>query len=131
MQPSTEVTSIQMHVSASKRSGHGVVVVGLCLTVCMLSGIQMAHGAEETASAPVLLELFSKPLGTASLEIPLKELSPRRAEDLAVALLGVETPEADVLAKRIARDSGGNPFFLTELLTSLVENGALERGAEG
>jgi eukaryotic-like serine/threonine-protein kinase len=75
----------------------------------------ICYRTEESASAPVLLELFSKPLGVEAIEIPVKELAPRLAEDLAISLIGSETPAAEVLAKRIARDSGGNPFFIGEL----------------
>ena len=75
----------------------------------------ICYRSEEATSSPVLVELLSKPTGASSIEIPLKELTPRLAEELAIALIAPGTPEADRLAKRIARDSGGNPFFIGEL----------------
>jgi serine/threonine protein kinase/tetratricopeptide (TPR) repeat protein len=79
----------------------------LLLVVC--------YRTEEEASSPVLVELFSKPMGLVTHDLPLLELSPRLAEDLALDLIGSHTPEGEKLAKRIARDSGGNPFFIGEL----------------
>jgi serine/threonine protein kinase/tetratricopeptide (TPR) repeat protein len=75
----------------------------------------MCYRSEEASSAPVLMELLSKPTGASVIDIPLKELSLRFAETLAITLIGAETPEANRVAKRIARDSGGNPFFIGEL----------------
>ena len=79
----------------------------LMLVVC--------YRTEEETSSPVLVELFSKPTGFVTRNLPLLELSPRLAEDLALDLIGSNTPEVERLAKRIARESGGNPFFIGEL----------------
>lgn len=73
------------------------------------------YRTEEATSAPVLMELLSKPIGVTCLDIALKELSPKHAERLAATLLSPGTPEAALLANRIAHDSGGNPFFIGEL----------------
>lgn len=75
----------------------------------------VSYRTEEETSAPVLVELLSKPTGIPTRDLPLMELSPRQAEDLAITLIGANTSEVDRLAKQIARDSGGNPFFIGEL----------------
>lgn len=79
----------------------------LMLVVC--------YRSEEETTAPVLVELLARPIGLATRDLPLMELSPRLAEDLAMALIGTNSSEVERLAKRIARDSGGNPFFIGEL----------------
>lgn len=79
----------------------------LMLVVC--------YRTEEETTAPVLVELLARPIDLATRDLPLMELSPRLAEDLAMALIGTNSSEVERLAKRIARDSGGNPFFIGEL----------------
>lgn len=79
----------------------------LMLVVC--------YRSEEETTAPVLVELLARPIGLATRDLPLLELSPRLAEDLAMSLIGTNSSEVERLAKRIAKDSGGNPFFIGEL----------------
>ena len=75
----------------------------------------LCYRTEEATSAPVLRELLAKPTGAFSMDIPLQELSPRLAQELAIALIGPGVPDVERLAQRIAKDSGGNPFFIGEL----------------
>ncbi len=59
-------------------------------------------------------------------EIELEPLSPAEARDLAAGLLNGAEPPPE-LARFIEQKAGGNPFYLEEVLTSLVESGALLR----
>ncbi len=49
-------------------------------------------------------------------ELALATLEPADAEDLALTLLGREDQAASAHAAAIARESGGNPFFVAELV---------------
>lgn len=57
-------------------------------------------------------------------ELPLGELTPHDADSLVGELLG---PHSDVqgLRERVAKRSGGNPFFAEELVRSLADNGVI------
>ncbi len=59
-------------------------------------------------------------------ELELADLTPSQAQDMAVSLLGGgELPgELDAF---VAEKAGGNPFYMEEVLTSLVESRALMR----
>ena len=62
--------------------------------------------------------------------LALAPLGPEASEELLRGLLG-EDPSLDGLAERIRERSGGNPFFIEELVQGLRESGSLvgERGA--
>ena len=49
-------------------------------------------------------------------ELSLDPLTRPEAETLALTLLGRGDPAASLLAQTIARESGGNPFFVSELV---------------
>ncbi|MGH9485778.1 MAG: protein kinase domain-containing protein, partial [Terriglobales bacterium] len=49
-----------------------------------------------------------------TVRIPVAALPPQRAQALARLLLGA-APDAEAKAERIARESGGNPYFIHEL----------------
>lgn len=63
-------------------------------------------------------------------EIPLDSLSDEADRELLHALVGAGTLPAELEAKVMA-DAEGNPFYLEELIGSLVDAGALIRGDEG
>ena len=106
---------------------------------------------EEKADLPLIVLLqfrpstdkdFSEDVGPprANIELgPLEDsdcwqlvrvvLSDGDAGDLSLEAL--QASQARAFLEQVIRRSGGNPFFLTELLTSLIENGALARGAQG
>ena len=77
------------------------------------------YRSEEAASSPFLSK-FLAPGATGDAaelrELPVGELTEREARDLALALLGGEPDESEALVEEIARESGGNPFFLSELV---------------
>jgi len=60
--------------------------------------------------------------------IDLGELSPRQNRELLASLLGGEPPGP--LADFIAARADGNPFYVEEVVQSLVETGALVRDAD-
>ena len=62
--------------------------------------------------------------------IPLKHLDPANTARLTSAILGTEALPTE-LDQPIFGKTGGNPFFVEELLRSLVEEGELVRGPEG
>jgi hypothetical protein len=87
--------------------------------------VVLSYRAEEEASSEAL-QLLRRGLsgdpgrGLAVRELPVDELSPGDAEALARALL---PEEARGRAAAIAAETGGNPFFVTELSRSLAEPG--------
>lgn len=86
----------------------------------------------EDLSAPLLLLLNYRPgfePWSSVAEIRLGELSPAQAGELVASLLGSEPPPP--IARFIAERSDGNPFYVEELVRSLVETGVLERDDDG
>ena len=80
--------------------------------------------SEEARSSPLLRSLFSSELTKAATEVRelmVRELEPEDAEEMARRLLDKETPNQESptqgpLAKAIARESAGNPFFVETLV---------------
>jgi class 3 adenylate cyclase/tetratricopeptide (TPR) repeat protein len=62
-------------------------------------------------------------------QIPLRPLGREAIDELLLDLLGPD-PSVQALPEGIYARTGGNPFFVEEVVQSLVENGALE-GAKG
>jgi serine/threonine protein kinase len=76
------------------------------------------YRSEEAESSPLLKNILPKRL-RATMEmrdIVLGELSPSEASALALALVGAETPASRARADVISRESGGNPYFIEELV---------------
>ncbi len=79
----------------------------------------VAYRSEEAATSPVLVKLLPERLGSREWrEIEVDRLDPLEARDLARALLGDLRRESEALAESVARESSGNPFFLSELARS-------------
>ena len=96
------------------------------------STVILLNGLAEGLSAPVLLlsnyrSGYAPP--TAATELELRELSPRQTGELLASLLAGKPPEA--LSRFIEERSDGNPFYVEEVVNSLVETGVLARGSEG
>ena len=71
---------------------------------------------ESGEPSPFLAALGAMPpFATQTLAIDLKELPESEARSLALALLGPDFAEATSASERIARESGGNPFFIGEM----------------
>ncbi|MBI3455344.1 MAG: AAA family ATPase [Candidatus Rokubacteria bacterium] len=93
----------------------------------------LKYVAESLAGAPVLLVLtyrpgYAQPLGdrTYYSRIVLQPLSEDETVRMAREFLEAADMPAEIRAL-IARKAEGNPFFLEELMRSLVETGALRR----
>ena len=73
------------------------------------------YRTEEAGTSPFLHTLSSQSAtaGPHSLRLPLQDLSPPEAMELAGRLLGTEEPTSQAVG--IAGHSRGNPFFITEL----------------
>ena len=78
------------------------------------------YRSEEAATNPFLQALSSTSSAFDRRELAIEPLSPAQAADLARTLLGraVDDPAtaAAVDADAIARESGGNPFYVAELV---------------
>jgi adenylate cyclase len=66
---------------------------------------------------------------TARASVVLSPLGPTATATLAAALVG-EHPTTSTIADRVAEASGGNPFFVEEIVRDLVDRGVLE-GSRG
>ena len=101
--------------------------------------------APVTAEGPLLLVLTRRPEpdpGTSALEaalnakpglrlskLDLRPLPAAQERELARALLGPDTPEE--ILKAVSDGTDGNPLFLEERLSSLIETNALRRAETG
>jgi eukaryotic-like serine/threonine-protein kinase len=75
---------------------------------------------EEAETSPLLVSLLRmrENAGPAlgRRDIRLEDLPPREARAMAVGLLGADAKDAAAAAETIARESGGNPFLIEELV---------------
>src|SRR5262249_42827374 len=74
---------------------------------------------EDAAGSPCLHALLeAHELGEAveRRELAVEPLTPPERRELALALLASRGPEAQARADTVARESGGNPFFIGELV---------------
>jgi tetratricopeptide (TPR) repeat protein len=75
------------------------------------------------------LKLFSKEeinmMGEGYVEIQLQDLSQAEAQEMVVSILGAETIPTE-MRQYIQEKVGGNPFYLEEMVNSLIELGTLE-----
>ena len=75
------------------------------------------------------LKLFSKEeinrMGEGYVEIQLQDLSQAEAQEMVVSILGTETIPTE-MRRYIQEKVGGNPFYLEEMVNSLIELGTLE-----
>ena len=74
---------------------------------------------EECSTSPILREFLAlgRTISRFCIEVPLKEVQPPQACLLALELLDQDDPASLEQAQWIARESGGNPFFIHELAT--------------
>ena len=79
----------------------------------------VAYRSEEAGTSPLLRKILPERLGAERWqEIEVDRLDPLDALDLARALLANSRRESETLAGAVARESSGNPFFLSELARS-------------
>jgi hypothetical protein len=90
-----------------------------------------AYRAEDAETSP-FLRLFLPLVAEFEVEscaVEVSDLSPSEARDLALSLLEPDTPDRDAVAESVARESGGNPYFLNELVRYVRDVGRIERVA--
>jgi hypothetical protein len=81
----------------------------------------LSYRSEDVARSPCLAALL--PALPDRRDLAVKPLTPTEASDLALAILGTRDEAAADRARAVARESGGNPFFVCELVQ--------EQGASG
>jgi len=87
----------------------------------------ITHREDESGPAKLLSALS----GDRVRRIPLRHLAPETTTDLVCSMLGLEQLPAS-LAERVQHTTGGNAFFVQELVRSLAEDGlVLQRTVEG
>ena len=80
----------------------------------------LAYRSEEALTSPLLARLLQASSGSIdSREIVVERLDPLETRDLAQVFLRAPVG-SDPVVESIARESGGNPFFLSELARSVV-----------
>jgi serine/threonine protein kinase len=93
------------------------------------------YRSEDAAGSPCLHALLEAPEPDETVdrgELAVEPLTPSERHELALALLASRDPVAQARADAIARESGGNPFFIYELVHYLGPDMAQsERGPEG
>jgi hypothetical protein len=88
----------------------------------------LAYRTEEAETSPLLRKLLTeRDRSPEILEIPVRELPPQEAQQLAYALLSERAMASREQAESIARESAGSPFFIDEL-ARYVRAGADLRG---
>ena len=92
----------------------------------------LAYRSEDAATSPFLRRLLPPDFASDSWrEIPVEPLAEEEARELARSLLAGSPKESDALAAAVARESSGNPFFLSELARSIRGHGDLDIGSAG
>ena len=83
------------------------------------------YRSEEAAADPFLRAAFATPraAGLDRRELAVGPLAPGEARTLAQHLLGAAGPDPAGRAEAVARESGGNPFFVAELARSALAEG--------
>ncbi|MBV8318915.1 MAG: AAA family ATPase, partial [Planctomycetaceae bacterium] len=88
-----------------------------------------AYRREDAAVSPCLQKLLEPSEEDAVLrdrrEVAVAALSPSEGRALALALIGQDDEAARRLAETIARESGGSPYFVSELVQYLLDGGEL------
>jgi tRNA A-37 threonylcarbamoyl transferase component Bud32 len=79
-----------------------------------------AYRSEDVPVSPFLRAYLEPQTGAAALvvrhDLVVDALTPGEAQDLAMTLIGRSDPDTRTQAEAIARESGGNPFFVYELV---------------
>jgi eukaryotic-like serine/threonine-protein kinase len=87
---------------------------------------------EDAGTSPFLRALFGAPEHENTIvdqrDLAVLALTESEASELALSLLGGADPDVKVHARAIARESGGNPFFVTELARHFSVGAELSAG---
>jgi serine/threonine protein kinase len=73
------------------------------------------YRSEEAATSPLLKRLLARPEAADVRSVAVAELEPSEARELALALAEADAAISPSQAESIAREAGGNPFFINEL----------------
>jgi serine/threonine protein kinase len=90
------------------------------------------YRSEDATTSPCLRALLQAHEPGAIVErgtLAVEPLAPLEGRELALRLLGCRSPAAQVRADAVARESGGNPFFIYELVHYLESGVAQDDGA--
>src|SRR5207245_1901749 len=86
----------------------------------------VGYRSEDAAASPCLRALL-RPVESAPAfdrrDLGLEPLTPEEGRELALTLLDESDADAAARAEAIARESGGNPFFLQELARYVRQSG--------
>jgi tetratricopeptide (TPR) repeat protein len=82
-----------------------------------------AYRREDAGTSPLLRSLV--PAQQAAVSLAVDPLTDHETRELAVHLLGMDNDVARNLARSIARESGGNPFFVHELVRFIRDHDEL------
>ncbi|HDQ73810.1 MAG TPA: tetratricopeptide repeat protein, partial [Chloroflexi bacterium] len=94
-----------------------------------LGGVLVCVTYREDGSAPA--DFLAALSGDSAVHISLHPLSPELSNDLVSSMLGLDRLPAS-LVERVQRATGGNAFFVQELIRSLAEDGrVLQRTVTG
>jgi len=86
---------------------------------------------DEAQAPPAFGKWLAAQRGERVRKLTLKPLAPAELEALAQAALGEPRPLGDSARMRLHELTGGNPFFLLELLKNGIEAGGLRRDSAG
>jgi hypothetical protein len=84
----------------------------------------VSYRSEDRAASPCLAAFLKGPEpreAGAWRELAVEPLTPEEGRQLALSLLDSHDPDREAHARLIARESGGNPFFVSELVQYLAE----------
>ncbi len=117
------------------------VVSGLCRRAPTVLVLQDLHWADpstvrivadllETVTAPVVVVANYRPSFQAEIpllrEMELSQLSPRQSGDMVASLLEIDEPPSELVDFIVDR-TDGNPFYVEEIINSLIETGIVSR----
>lgn len=84
--------------------------------VLLLIGMYRSEYAATSPILRLLVQSADEPGGAERRELSLGLLSPDAARELAASMLDEQDADSDALARSIARESGGIPYFIHELV---------------
>ena len=100
-------------------------LIQTCDDVPLMLLLVSRQAERETILKPLLAAADQQP--ERLLDLPLQVLSTAESQALAEQLIPQTTAEATALKEQIAARANGNPFYVGEIIRTLIEQGGLER----